>query len=104
MLLELVIWREVTGQTEMSQILALHQVGDTITLTGRENPRFYFGDDTLLNVLRMTVTAYSSIEDWVMGEITVKHIYSRPRCGFPHTNHVYLNLRIVPESTVNSCI
>jgi len=57
------------------------QVGDTITLTGRETPRFYFGDDGFTNILKMQVKAYSTIEDWVMGDIKLKHMYPGPSDG-----------------------
>lgn len=49
-------------------------------MTGRESPRFYFGDDTMIDVLRVKVTAYSAIEDWIMGDTVVTHTYSTPRC------------------------
>jgi len=61
----------------------LRQIGDTITMTGRESPRFYFGDGTMIDVMRVKVTAYSAIEDWVMGDTVVTHTYSTPRCVVP---------------------
>lgn len=55
------------------------QVGDIITLTGREQPRFYFGDDGMMNIVKLTVTAYSELEDWVMGETKITHTFETPR-------------------------
>jgi hypothetical protein len=34
----------------------------------------------MVNILKMKVTAYSSIEDWVMGETKLVHTYSSSKC------------------------
>ncbi len=56
----------------------LLQVGDIVTLTGRQTPKVYLGDSGIANVLRMTVTAYSVAEDWILGDVTIKHVYASP--------------------------
>ncbi len=34
----------------------------------------------MVNILKMKVTAYSSIEDWVMGETKLVHTYPASKC------------------------
>jgi len=54
------------------------QVGDTVTLTGRQTPKVYLGDATIVDVMRMKVTSYSVAEDWIMGEVYIEHTYETP--------------------------
>lgn len=54
------------------------QLGDKITMTGRETPEFHFGDQRIQRKLTMDVTAYSEREDWVMGKVVVEHTYDTP--------------------------
>ncbi len=57
------------------------QLGDKITMTGRETPEFDFGDFKVIKdsaILTMDVTAYSEREDWVMGKVVVVHKYDTP--------------------------
>lgn len=51
------------------------QLGDKITMTGRQTPEFDFGDGRVQNKLVMTVTAYSVSEDWIMGTTTLVHAF-----------------------------
>lgn len=48
---------------------------------GKEPPQLLYGDDSVATVLRMTVTSYSVMEDWVMGELRLRHTYSTPNNG-----------------------
>ncbi len=81
------------------------QTGDVVTLFGREEPEFSFGDSMTSRLLKMTVsrhaphtqaaqlasaaprlltrlshqiTAYSVKEDWIMGEVRLTHQYDSP--------------------------
>mmetsp|Transcript_28659 Transcript_28659/g.44878 ORF Transcript_28659/g.44878 Transcript_28659/m.44878 type:complete len:1164 (-) Transcript_28659:1820-5311(-) len=57
------------------------QVGDRITMTGRETPIFDFGDGIVhrLDNLVMTVIAYSESENWILGSTTLPgHTYATP--------------------------
>ena len=51
------------------------QLGDSITMTGRQTPEFDFGDGRMKDKLVMTVTAYSEREDWIMGTTTLVHTF-----------------------------
>ena len=57
------------------------QLGDKITMTGRETPQFDFGDSRLINKLTMDVVSYSVRENWVMGQWKVRHSYATPNNG-----------------------
>jgi hypothetical protein len=61
-----------------SAIDGFAQLGDQITMTGRETPEFDFGDNKVLRKLTMDVTAFSVREDWVMGKVVVQHNYDTP--------------------------
>jgi len=54
------------------------QLGDKITMTGRETPEFDFGDNNLISKLTMDVTSYSVRENFVMGKVVVQHKYDTP--------------------------
>lgn len=49
------------------------QLGDSITMTGRQTPEFDFGDGRVQNKLVMSVTSYSVREDWILGKTTLVH-------------------------------
>jgi len=54
------------------------QLGDKITMTGRETPEFDFGDNKVLSKLTMDVMSYSARENFVMGKVVVRHKYDTP--------------------------
>jgi hypothetical protein len=54
------------------------QLGDQITMTGRETPQFELGDEGLITKLTMDVIAYSVSENWVMGKTVIVHKYEYP--------------------------
>ncbi|KAJ1467793.1 hypothetical protein T484DRAFT_1857553 [Baffinella frigidus] len=56
----------------------LSQVGDEITLFGRQAPQFYFGDGSVQSVIKAQVTAMSVQQDWVMGAAEMTHRYATP--------------------------
>ena len=59
------------GQAQVGDVLLLSDVGIGTTT-------FNFGDGTFTDNLQMRVTAYSAIEDWVIGEFSLVHQYSTP--------------------------
>jgi len=57
------------------------RVGDKVTMTGRETPMFDFGDgfEQRMDMLELTVIAYSVRENWILGEkVLPGHVYPTP--------------------------
>jgi hypothetical protein len=59
------------GQAQVGDILVLGDVGIGTTA-------FNFGDGVMTDNLQMRVTAYSALEDWIIGEFYLVHQYATP--------------------------
>ena len=53
--------------------------GDIVVLSARETPQFFYGDNQVERVLRMTVESSSVVEDWIRGTLKLPpHTYATP--------------------------
>ena len=59
------------GNAQVGDVLLISDIGIGPTI-------FDFGDGSFANTLNLKVTAYSVIEDWILGELELVHQYAAP--------------------------